>query len=196
MTSHEKASTKVGVAVLSGLILAGLIYFFRTWVPPFLKWIWGVIGTGWVWAVSNHAVPGWVLLPLSLAAAWCSVRIVVMMRKPSVPPPEPEPHWRDFTEFEWEGILWRWQYDREGRLYGLASFCPQLGCDMQTYPRTGGYYGPGNETTLFTCDRCGHSPEVRGNKDQIEDRVVREIERLLRGDGWRTNLRAANSAIA
>ncbi|MEA3213321.1 MAG: hypothetical protein QOE70_6378 [Chthoniobacter sp.] len=189
MSSSEKPSTKIVVGVVSGLTLAGLLYVFSNWVPPFFKWVGTMLHSGWVWIASTHSVPGWLLAPLVIAGIWCALWIIAAMWKSSPPPGPPEPNWRDFTEFEFEGVLWRWHYDRQGGLYNLVSFCPQSGCDMQTYARMGNYFGAGRETTRYTCDRCHHAPEINGSSEQIENRVSREIQRLLRGDGWKNHVR-------
>jgi hypothetical protein len=189
MSSSEKPSTKIIVAVVSGLVLAALVYIFKNWVPAFFKWVWSVVGAGWGWTASSHSVPGSVLLLLSVAGLWCAAKILATARKPSPPAPPPEPHWTDFTEFEWEGVLWRWQYGSDGRMHTLVSFCVQAGCDMQTFAEAGRFFGAGSETTIYPCDRCRRRPEIEGSRNQIESRVIREIQRLLRGDGWKRHLR-------
>jgi C4-type Zn-finger protein len=82
------------------------------------------------------------------------------------------------------GVLWRWRYDYTGQINGLHSFCPVANCDMQIYGVFGPYRGPYQPTTEYVCDRCGHRETVVGSQEQIEDRVTREIQRLLRTETW------------
>ena len=123
---------------------------------------------------------------LSGAGIWAAIRIIAAFR---APPGPREPHWREFTEFEFLGVLWRWDYGSRGDILHLVSFCPRSGCDMQTYGRLGRYFGPGNESTVYHCDRCGHTPDINGSQEAIENRVLREIQRLLRSDQWKNHIR-------
>lgn len=186
MASNEKPTTKILVSVASGLVLAGLLYLARYWIPAALRWVGSVFVAAWSWFTASHGIPGWLLLLLSLCGVWCFFRIVAAFRAPTEPV---EPQWHDFTEFEFLGVLWRWRYDGRGTLHGPVSFCPQAGCDMQTYGRLGQYYGAGRETTVYRCDRCGHTPEAQGSQEQVKDKVTREIQRLLRCGDWKNHIR-------
>lgn len=60
---------------------------------------------------------------------------------------------------------------------------------MQTYGRLGRYFGAGNKSTGYRCDRCGHLTDINGSQEAIENRVIREIQRLLRSDQWKNHIR-------
>ena len=185
MSSSEKPSAKILISVASGLILAVLLYIGRNLIPSVFRWIGGVFAAGWNWFVSAHSVPGWLLVLLTFCGIWFILRLIAELR---TPPQPAEPQWHDFTEFHFLGVLWRWRY-YGSEIHSLVSFCPQTGCDMQTYGSGGQYYNPGRETTVYRCDRCGHMPEVQGTKEQIENKVMREIQRLLRCGDWKKHIR-------
>jgi hypothetical protein len=189
MTSSEKPATKILVTVVGGIALAAILYVCRHWLPPIFRWLADILASAWTWIASSHALPGWIIVPLFIAALWCTILIVASFRRPAAPR---EPHWRDFAEFEFLGVLWRWHYGSRGDILDLVSFCPQGGCDMQTYGQLGQYNGMGQETTVYRCDRCGHTPEVRGGRELIENKVIREIQRLLRLDAWKNHVRPAS----
>jgi len=177
---------KILVTVASGLVLAALLYVSRHWIPPAFRWLMGVFGAAWSWLVSSHAIPGWLLLSLSLCGVWCFFCIIAKFRSPPTPA---EPHQRDFAEFEFLGVLWRWHYDSYGAIHSLVSFCPVPLCDMQTYGRPGRYFGPSSQATTYPCERCGHTAEIDGSQEAIESRVIREIQRFLRSDEWKKYIR-------
>ena len=186
MASSEKPSAKIFVSVASSLILATLTYFGRHILLPAWHWVAGIFIAVWSWITSNHLVPGWLLLLLSPCGAWCLFRIFIAFRAPARPE---EPTWHDFTEFEFLGVLWRWQYDRRGAIHTLVSFCLPSNCDMQTYGRPSHHYGAFQERTAYDCDRCGHTSEIPGSQECVEDKVLREIQRLLRCGDWKKHIR-------
>jgi hypothetical protein len=191
MSSVEKPSTKILITVVSGLILAALIYISRHWLPPIFTWLAHLVATAWHWLITPHAVLGWVLI--ILLAGTLIVVIAGARRTRHVAEP-PKSNWRDFVQFEYLGVLWRWLYTSHGDIHSLVSFCPISGCDMQTFPRLGQWYGGSRETTHYPCDRCGHTPEIEGSEHEIESTVTREIQRLLRSDGWKEHVQIAKQS--
>jgi hypothetical protein len=187
MSSTEKPLGKIVVTVVGGLILAVLLYIARHWLSPVLEWVARVLKSALGWVISLHAIPGWLIVVLCGCAAWAVARVIRDLR---APPKPAEPDWREFTEFEFLGVLWRWNYSYRGDILQLVSFCAQPQCDMQTSGELGQFYGPYNQTTLYKCDRCGHTAEVEGTRENIENKVIREIQRLLRRDEWEKHIRA------
>jgi hypothetical protein len=58
------------------------------------------------------------------------------------------------------------------------------------YEDAGGAYSTEPRRTLLHCERC-NAVRTRhdGNVDYFKGRVIREIERLIRTDEWRTHVR-------
>jgi hypothetical protein len=186
VSSPEKLSTKIIATVVGGLILAAVLYVWRNWLPSIFRELGRAFMAVWSWAFALHLVPGWMLIALGIFSAYGVISVV---RKFSHNPKPSEPNWRDFTEFEYEGVLWRWQYSYQGDIQSLTSFCAQPGCDMQMFPKMGPNRGPYRVTTRYECDRCGHAINMDGSEDEIESTVTREIQRLLRSDGWKKYVR-------
>lgn len=189
--SSEKPIIKIVVGVTTAVLSAGALYLCRNWVLPILSWCRGVAVSVWDWITFSHSVPGWLIILLSMTALWCSVEIILAVnaaRKPQKPRPLRDSDWPQFLEVEFMGVLWRWSYTGSGDILRLHSFCPQSGCDMQTWGRLGAYYGMGTETTVYQCDRCGHKPELQGTQEQVEDKAIREIQRLLRSGDWKRHV--------
>ena len=187
MSSPEKLSTKIIATVVGGLILAAVLYICRNWLPSIFRRLGHALIAVWSWTFARHLVPGWMLIALSIFAAY---GVISVARKFPRKPEPSQSNWRDFTEFEYEGVLWRWQFSYHGDIQLLTSFCAQPGCDMQIFPKIGPYRGPYRETTTYECDRCGHAIDMDGSKDEIESKVTREIQRLLRTDGWKKHVRS------
>lgn len=180
MASQESKTTKVLISVVSGMILAGLLYTIRQWVFPFFRFLGSAFTEIWSWIMSNHSLPGWLLIFLLICGISVIFRIIAFI----FPKHPSEPHWSEFTEFEFMGVLWRWRFSGH-ELFNLRSFCSKSACKLQTYDRIGRYLGAGRDTTLYKCDRCGHTQEIDGNKEEVESRVLREIDRLMNNGGWR-----------
>lgn len=182
MVETEKASRRIAIAVVGGLIVAAFIYIARHWLPPIVGWAINTLTKAWVWMISSHAVLGWVLLGLCTLALPSIIRIIrsaFRTRRPT------EAHGRDFTELEYDGVLWRWQYSHGGDIHSLVSFCARPGCDMQIFAGLGPYRSPYYQSTKYECDRCGHAIDIEGSEGEIESKVMREIQRLLRSGGWK-----------
>lgn len=185
MPSIEKPSNKIFVAVTSSLILVGLSYIGRHWLPPAFKWFIFISSLAWNWFIALHAIPGWVILPLGFTGVWCVIRLSSTFRSPPQPA---EPHWTDFTELKFLGVLWRWSYNQQGNIIHLVSFCPKVDCDMQVYAQLGRHYRAWAQASLYECDRCGHATEIENSPEAIENHVMREIQRLIRTKGWRNRI--------
>ena len=191
--SSEKPSTKIIVQVVGGVILAGTLYLCRTLLIPGLKWCGGFVVSVWNWIFDSHAVPGWLIIILSVISVWCVVRVVMDLLSTlskSLPALPREPRWTDFREFEFKGVLWRWDYYPSGEIGGLVSFCPEPDCRLQTNGEER-FYGTYNQTTEYKCDRCGNKKEVEGTKRSIDNLVRREIGRLIDLGEWKKYVKPA-----
>src|SRR5437667_6630472 len=107
MSSTEKPFSKIVVTVAGGLILAALLYIARHWLPVIFGWVARAMSSVWGWLASLHAIPGWLIVLLCGAAVWAVARLIRACR---APPKPVESNWRDFTEFHFLGVLWRWNY--------------------------------------------------------------------------------------
>jgi hypothetical protein len=190
MPSTEKPSRKIFIGVVIAVLTACALWFLRHVILPFCEWVWSSVVVVWNYLLASYSVPGWVTLVLSILAIICVVGWIGSLIKSSDPTKEEGSwSWRDFREMEFAGIKWRWDYGYGGQIENLTCFCVVPDCDMQVFPKICGYYGMGSESNAYTCDRCGHSVRVNEHTDTTLSRVAREIQRLLRNNGWRSVVR-------
>lgn len=176
----EKPSSKIVVTVVSGLILAGLLFIFKSYLPAFLKWIWNGVVACWLWLLGAHEVPGWAIVILSIALLLIFAAAIQYFTQKR---PARGPNWRDFTEANLFGFCWRWDYDTRGNITNVHTFCPDGSCDMQVFPKTD-YDMYGRDRTKLACDRCGMEKILNDDPRQLELKVRLEIQRLLRTGQW------------
>src|SRR4030095_6828996 len=104
MSTTEKPLSKIVVTVVGGLILAGLLYIARHWLSPVFELFARIVKSALDWVISLHGIPGWLIVLLCACTVWAVARIIRALR---APPKPSEPNWRDFTEFEFLGVLGR-----------------------------------------------------------------------------------------
>lgn len=182
----EKPTTKIGITVASGLLLAGLTWLFKSYLKTAAVWVWGCIVAAWGWLFSGHSVPGWaiIILGFSLFLVFLAAIRFIRQRGPT------GPDYRSFREIFYYSFRWRWDYDSRGDVRGLHPFCPDNDCDMQVFPErvyNGNYR---SDTTRLTCERCRHTAHIEENPDRVDTKVILEIQRLLRTGQWLANQKA------
>ena len=172
------------------MILAALGVGVATW----LDW-WPAILRGGLdgWqaivraATGSVSIPNWLFVVLVLCAI-CVVGVIgLLLRVRFFEPPLPAgSDYRPYREDLVFGILWRWQYAEDGRMWELHCFCPV--CDLQLFPRDVGEYrfAP---VTMYPCEHCGYeSKRVTGSALSVESLVRRHVQRKLRTGEWKNSL--------
>ena len=185
MSQKEPASVKVVVSVVSGLILAVLLFIAHRFFPPVNRWFYDIFLSAFNWLMTSHVISGWGIIVLCSCGIYTVICIIINASK-LIAPDAPNP--RDFTELRFSEILWRWRYGYNGDVLILESFCSQQGCDMQIFPSSGVFLSPGNYASDYNCERCGHRVCIKDSKQNIENRVILEIERLHRNGEWKDYL--------
>jgi hypothetical protein len=176
MTNSGLRTTIVGgviAAVIAGLILSLAPGWSATahFIWNIVRFIWSAVRFIWL----AH-IPVWLLVLLCglVATLWLILKRAAGSRSSL--------EWVDvedvYTQDRFFGAVWRWHY-YAGQPSGLAPFCPT--CDMQlVYHNDGVYYAAGVHTILI-CERCQRGVgEFEGDYDQLERRLVREIQRKIR----------------
>lgn len=99
-----------------------------------------------------------------------------------------------FKKLTLDGVVWRWS----GVMmvsHGLKSFCPACDNGLVYEERGVGYLGE-RRVRLF-CDRCNVSrTDQPGGFADLQNRVDREIDRLIRTGQWRRHVDDAHDAPA
>lgn len=153
------------------MIVGGLAV---TGIAGLVSWIWGSgwIGGTWRFLVTPVAVPLAILVVLVGSLGWFALG--ALGRAATVAPEIP---WRDYTEDEFLGVLWRWRYSGSRLLESsLTPYCRSCGLGM-IGTQTG--YSVEPQTTLV-CEDCRLEVPIRGSMTQVVDRVARKIELEIR----------------
>ena len=186
--SSEKLSKRVvatACLTLTGLIVTAI---WTNWIPAVWKWFAGLVAACWSWTFSSHATYGWALILLVLAFLAGLVLVAVALgskQGSALSVLNAEPHWTDFKEMTFDGVKWRWDYVG-GQVKYLTPYCVRNGCDLQVHPQFADYnHRDGRQITEYKCDRCGNSPRMEGEPYEIENRVLREIDRCHRNGEWK-----------
>lgn len=150
---------------------------------------WGPLSTAiaqtWRYIVADSVVPRWLL---GFLLFWLvgtvilgAVVLVSVLKKP-----EPLTS-LSYKEDEFFKLRWRWSYNSMGSVRNLGSFC--RACDYQIHPVAEGFYY-GNHSAQYVCKLCPEtSLSFEESSDEIEDDVIKRIQREIRSGGWEQAIR-------
>jgi hypothetical protein len=171
--------------VWSKVIAAGIIAVLS--VPgTYVLGLWPKIGNAILIAVrflgNTTPVWNWLIGVVSIIAIVCAVEVwltsVHAKRKATAAPL--------YTTDEFLGVNWRWRYGKNGEITGLHSLCPNCGLQIFLLDASGYQAVP---QVGFQCDDCGRmAGPYDGNAAQVEDKVLRLIQRRLRERGAKGTL--------
>lgn len=174
---HDPVWSNVfGTAVFALLAAVGT-YFFDWW-PNISRAFKELLK----FSLSTSAISNWLLMVL--VVPWLLILTIfvfrfVNWRKHSKIPPAS--NWRNYTTDNFFDIKWGWKFDEAGQVLGLYSLCPH--CDYQIYAKPN--FAWGADKTEFYCENC--CSNLGSHKDempQIENKVIRHIQRKLRTGEW------------
>jgi hypothetical protein len=140
-------------------------------------WVWEslkFIGTLLTWPVRTPAWLLGLLVAISLGGLYLTAKAVW--------PGALKPAYREDI---FMGVLWRWDYEGD-RVVRLSEYC--VNCDtallhLEMPIHSRGAYSEVRYETLFYCDHCEERFEmVKGTYQEIEGRVLRQIDRKLRNN--------------
>ena len=179
MSSSESPRTKIIVSVASTLIASAIIFgASRIW-PSFATWLGTAWSASWGAVTYRQPVPVWLLVLLSLGSLLFLLTLIARSFQHG-------PTHLDYHTDRFLGILWRWRYDSSGTVHSPIPFCPY--CDMQLRGRRSAGYAVIKDIE-FHCDGCNRRiAEFDFGWDELEDRVIREIHRVLRNNEWQKRL--------
>lgn len=181
--------SKVAASVITAAILYG-----ATFIPGLYGAVWNGIRAASKWLIASTLVANWLLIPLSILAIATIVGIAARFCRPS------ESHTaateEDYNEDRFWDVVWRWRYGHNG-IYQVVSFCPM--CDMQIYAKQeyGDMIYNKPDGSRFECDHCRQFKTVIPvHISNLENTVIRQIQRKLRTGEWLAVVKKATSTDA
>ena len=183
--AEEKGNSSMSGAVwgaIAGSVATVVAGAVLGWVPGAWAWLGGVVGAAWGHLVARSYVPNWLMYAALATLAWRALASA-------------SSHWRmrdsnhqRFKQLTMLGGVWRWEYI-SGAPTNLRVYCPR--CDgALVYSEEWEY-----ETSLrrkivqWHCERCNtNCVRHAGTRDYLNDRIYREVDRLLRTGDWRRHV--------
>ena len=153
--------------VVTGIILFGLPAIFpaiRTLISDFVKIPLEL--RLWFFILLCLLLPG-----LTILVIWI-ISIIQAAGEPE------EPDWKRYTHDTIFGVPWQWQWVGRGTIDNLISLCPE--CSNQLDLKRPSDF---RELSVFTeayCDRCDHTMKLIFPRDKANQRIIKEIHRLIR----------------
>ena len=197
-SAKSQISEKVMVGVISTIILAVLAYLGRSFLLPFLATtlfsVWSEVKKTSAWILGGTVEsPVWLFYLLCGASV---ILLIVAAKKICRKVKINEPSWRDYTEDNFFGIKWRWQYTSTGQLNDPCAYCPTdetILVYRREFDRGGMFIGSSHAITLH-CDTCGRQfGPFDGNDTHLCEKVMRQIDRKVRNNEWKTAITTAKA---
>ena len=173
---HDPVWSKVIAAAIL-FAIAAIWSYFKGWWPSIGMTIARVL----FWMSDRTLTPNWLLSLFSICTLLMIGLGAVILWAIIFPKPVGV-NWRTFTTDEFFGIRWRWRFDSSGDIYDVNSFCSA--CDYQVYAHYVGPYKIVNRIA-YRCEDCDRVlGKFEMSKKELEDRVIRSIQKKLRTGTW------------
>jgi hypothetical protein len=174
--------------VVSGLILAGLIYF----IPKFFSFLQGALSTTWNYLLSGTLVPNSLLFLLIILAIPTILRLIKFFFRSKLQRTSDENNLSLYKSDFLFGMSWKWSFINSNDLpsQDLWCFCPS--CATRLVCQLG--INGNKMTTKFLCENCGFcSNQFVGSNTDALNTVIREIERRINTGEWKDKIKKLDS---
>lgn len=166
---------------IGGAVGAAVCLWIASWYEPFWKTFSGFMQLGWRKLMAQSQWPNWSAYLVSLLAAISLLRWAFKAwssRKDSL---------SRFHQLNSVGSVWRWNVISSHPI-ALQAYCPE--CDMRlVYEETGGRFTNEAQTVVLRCEKCDVvRTSEPGDMKYLNNRVSREIDRLIRTGEWRRHV--------
>jgi len=183
MAKGENQSVRNGIVatVVGGLILSALYA-----VPHIVQATLGVFTSVLDYFSSGINIPHWLLwLLIVLSLITLSRLIAPLLKRDS----NDEPDFRRYTQDSFEGVIWRWSYDRHDTPINILPFCPY--CDAMLVHVKQPFNFSGSASVSFYCESCKQvRAEIEGgDRHYAISMIERFIDRKLRNGEWKGLIR-------
>lgn len=172
--------------VWSAVIAAGIVAAAGL-VATYALDLWPAIGawarSAWIAAGQLSQAPNWLVWVLALVAL-PTVLAVIALGWLALRPEQQASTWRTYTQDEFLGLRWRWNYFASGNLEDPLPFCP--GCDYQVHPHHASAYAAVDRIGFY-CDSCSRNlPTFEESFDSLQSKVRRFIQQRIRTGDWKS----------
>lgn len=161
---------------VAGAASLAVFAWVMDWVKPVWEWLLAALKSCWSHLVTSSLIPNWVTYAMSLALAISALRWALRAWES-----RKDNHER-FTQFNFMGGVWRWNF-MSGAIWNLGVYCPTCDGVLVYEENTDQFF---RTVVNWHCERCNSiCVSCKGDKDYLNDRVKREIDRLIRTGEWR-----------
>jgi hypothetical protein len=182
MKKKDRSIRNSVIAMLIASTIIAAVKPLREITLVFLKLLWENSNAFSKHLVSTAIVPYWliyVVIIILLLLFWSKAKRVITDLSAEAARESPLAYKKDC----FYGMVWRWLMDSDFQPYRISTFCPK--CDMQIHSDSAEY----EYSTQFYCDKCGFKSEaIKMKPFQLEEWVIREIQRKLRTKEWKQGL--------
>lgn len=172
------------LAVIGAVISAIATAIF---VPGVFSWLWGVVVLIWRFFTAPVGIPVWLLSLLLFIIVWLVYRGLKRSLRSLA-----TPSYLTYTDDRFFGIHWRWKY-LGNQLDNPKAYCPEcdtlLSIEAAYGMPTGLVTRDYTFQTIFYCEHCNwRSKNLDGQYEEIEAKVIRQIDRKIRNNEWARQL--------
>ena len=178
------SSNSIKSNVIGGVLTAGclaIVAYIWAFAPGVWKWFTDLLASIWTHLTTPASVPTWWLYALYAISAITVLTLALRIRSAIK---ATGPIVTEYREDRFFGAIWRWKYFQGGPT-GIWAFCPA--CDtvlVYSYQRDFG-----DLKTALHCETCNRTILTEsGDKDDLQGKVHRQIDRKIRNGEWKNNI--------
>jgi hypothetical protein len=177
--------------IISGIVCSLIAAVLYEWGVVSLLWpiryavvmLWGSIVGAWLWLTAEVSVYRWWywILMLYLIGTLLAAAALWVKFKQLDPIPRPT----EYTVDQVFGVVWRWRWGSDHKIYNLTPFCPK--CDRPlTVERSDSLnLMPGDYRFDISCRQHGMIQRISPPYDQFNETAQDEILLKVRNGGWK-----------
>ncbi len=196
MAKEDKHQVRNGIiiGVVTGLILLALGNFIFPFLGKLLWWSISLIGKTWTFLIGPCTIPTGVFILLVILSCLFLFRFCRAIRARLFPSDSP---YSLYTEDEFHGVLWRWDYASDDSIAGLACYCTVCESALTYSENTSDILDVVDRVrpnTSFYCPHCGVTKLILGGRKRDVLTLIRlEIDRRIRTGEWKQSSEDASN---
>lgn len=165
----------VAITVIGGLLLAAVLWAIdllakSDLLPKTLSFLWSLL-------TYKISLPCGVFALVVMAALLLPYVVTRLIRNRRLTK-------ADYLRDEFDGVLWKWSYDKHNKLIDIRPFCPKDQTQLVQAKHTPLI----GEWTELGCETCGADYPLAGLPDELVKKVRRQIEQRLTTGEWKSGV--------